>query len=89
MKVSELKKDLQSRGVSTVSFFEKSEFEKAYAEAVADNKASSSGPTGSTGSSSRRAAEEKFDPSYRDVVMQKIDRRQLAGQRVIDVNAAR
>ena len=89
MKVSELKKDLQSRGVSTVSFFEKSEFEKAYAEAVADNKAGSSGPTGSTGSSSRRPAEEKFDPSYRDVVMQKIDRRQLAGQRVIDVNAAR
>lgn len=82
MKVGELKKDLQARGISTSSFFEKSEFVKAYAEAVADNK------TGSGAGGSRRQ-EEPMDPSYRDVIMIKVDRRQLAGLSVIDVTLAR
>ena len=62
MKVGDLKKALQSMGVSTKSFFEKSEFVKAYAEAVADGTKSGS-------------AEEEYDPSYRDVTMQKMNAR--------------
>jgi predicted HTH domain antitoxin len=82
MKVLDLKKELQARGIKTSSFFEKSEFVTAYAEAVADNK------TGSGAGGSRRQ-EEPMDPSYRDVVMIKVDRRQLAGLSVIDVTLAR
>jgi hypothetical protein len=37
MKASEMKKELEQRGVSTASFFEKSEFLKALAEARVDN----------------------------------------------------
>jgi hypothetical protein len=85
MKVGDLKKELQAKGISTKSFFEKSEFVKAYAEAVADNKTGSGAP----GGSSRRRQEEPMDPSYRDVVMMKVDRRQLAGLSVIDVSLAR
>lgn len=77
MKVGELKKELQSRGISTKSFFEKSEFVKAYAQAVADNK------TGGGGSGPR--PEEPRDPSYKDVVMQKMSQNALMGERVIDV----
>lgn len=81
MKVKDLKKELQDRGISTASFFEKSEFVKAYADAVADNqtKASSSGKKpGRT--------DDPRDPSYRDVVTQKFDRRRLQGQSVIDIS---
>jgi hypothetical protein len=78
MKARDLKKELNDRGISTASFFEKSEFAKAYAEAIADNV---------SGKKSSRQQEEPFDSSYRQVVMQKIDRRQLAGQSVIDVVA--
>lgn len=77
MKVGELKKELTDRGISTKSFFEKTEFVKAYAEAIADNK------KGSGGAGPKR--EEPRDPSYRDVAMQKISKGSLAGQRVIDV----
>jgi hypothetical protein len=84
MKVNELKKELNNWGISTKSFFEKSEFIKAYAEAVADNK---TGPTSGGSRSARR--EEPRDPAYRDVAMQKIDRRQLQGTYVIDVTLAR
>mmetsp|Transcript_30453 Transcript_30453/g.50268 ORF Transcript_30453/g.50268 Transcript_30453/m.50268 type:complete len:219 (-) Transcript_30453:73-729(-) len=87
MKVGDLKKDLEGRGISTKSFFEKPEFVKAYAEAVVD------GVKGkSTTNSSRRAAdpppqEEEYDSTYRDVVMQKFDPRdaRLMLSKVIDV----
>jgi hypothetical protein len=84
MKVGDIKKDLEGRGISTKSFFEKSEFVKAYAEAVVD------GVKGKK----RRAAdpppeEEKFDPEYREVVMQKFNARdpRLMQSKVIDVRA--
>jgi hypothetical protein len=76
MKVRDLKKEMDDRGISTASFFEKSEFVKAYAEAVADD---------ISGKKSSRQQEEPFDSSYREVTMQKIDSRQLMGQSVIDV----
>ena len=79
MKVGELKKELKARGVSTKSFFEKSEFVRAYAEAVVDGKQAKGGAV---------EDDEPFDPSYRDVVMQKLngrDPRMLQGT-IIDVS---
>lgn len=61
MKVGELKRELASYGVSTKTFFEKSEFVRAVAEARVDGKKKASA-----------AKEEEYDPSYRDVVMQKM-----------------
>ena len=75
MKVGDLKKELTSRGISTASFFEKTEFIKAYAEAIADN----------IQGGSTKPREEPRDPAYRDVVMQKINTGILRGQKVIDV----
>jgi len=78
--------------VSTKSFFEKSEFVRAYAEAVADNvskkKSSQSSRAGTV-----KDDDEDYDPSYRDVVMQKMDPRDprlLAGGRpIIDIQLKR
>jgi hypothetical protein len=92
MKVGELRTVLADRGISTKSFFEKTEFVKAYAEVIADNKGSTA--TGSakakaSGGAGQRARkqDEPRDPSYRDVTMQKIDRRQLIGTTVIDTSS--
>ena len=85
-KATELRKELEAMGVSTKSFFEKSEFVKAYAEAMVDGKAKSGG--GGRQVFSEESAE-AYDPSYRDVVMQKIDRRSLMGGMVIDVSLGR
>eukprot|EP01083_Nonionella_stella_P243720 848983_1 len=68
MKAGELRKELQSYGISTKSFFEKSEFVKACAEARVNGAKKSGGSSGG----GPRAKEEPFDPSYRDVVMQKM-----------------
>jgi hypothetical protein len=89
MKIGDLKKELEARGVSTKSFFEKTEFVKAYAEAVVDGVASKK--AGDAGSKGPTAKDEPFDPSYRDVTMQKFDRRdpRLAQSKVIDVRLAR
>lgn len=91
MKVGDLKKELQDRGIATGSFIEKSEFIKAYAEAIADNvpKGASSASSSSKSKSStgkKPVEEEPMDPSYRDVVTQKFDRRRLMGQSVIDIS---
>jgi len=82
MKVGELKKELQNRGVSTKSFFEKTEFVKAYAEAVADG-------TQKKGTRAAAAQDEPYDPSYRDVAVSKFDPIALRGQRIIDVQLGR
>ena len=79
MPVSELKKKLTDMGISCKSFFEKSEFVKAYAEAMVDG-------TKKTGTG-RGAQQEDYDPSYRDVQMQRFDgvqQRMLSGT-VIDI----
>jgi len=85
MQIGELKKELTDRGISTKSFFEKSEFVKAYAEAVVDgvNKKSST--------QHRQQEEEHFDPSYRDVIMTKMDRqaKNLLTGTVIDITLGR
>lgn len=81
MKVGELKKELESYGISTKSFFEKSEFVRALAEARVD------GVKKGAGAGNRRAAsrEEEYDPSYRDVQVMKMDARMLGMDPVIDV----
>ena len=88
MKVGELKKELESYGVSTKSYFEKSEFVRAVAEARVDGppkKSSSSGSSSSSSSSSAR--EEPRDPSYRDVVVTKFTGNMAQLGRVLDVRA--
>jgi anti-sigma28 factor (negative regulator of flagellin synthesis) len=81
MKVGELKKALQDLGISTKSFFEKTEFVKAYAEAMVDGPPKKKAGTGGGGQQTK----EEYDPSYRDVVMQKFDPRQLLSNRIIDI----
>lgn len=89
MKIGDLKKELEGRGVSTKSFFEKTEFVKAYAEAMVDGVARNT--AGKAGSKGPAGKEEPLDPSYRDVAMQKFDRRdpRLAQSKVIDVRLGR
>lgn len=87
MKVSDLKKELESLGVSTKSYFEKSEFVRAVAEARVDGVKKSSGSS-SSGSSNNKVNEEPRDPSYRDVTVSKFSGgKALLGGRVIDVRA--
>lgn len=66
MSVADMKQELLSRGISTKSFFEKSEFVRALAEARVDG-------VNAKGSSSQ--PDEPFDPSYKDVVVRKFDGR--------------
>jgi hypothetical protein len=96
MKVGELKKALQDLGISTKAMLEKTEFVTAYAEAVVDGVVGKDKQTTSSSSSSSAkppptaAKEEPYDPAYRTVVMQKLERgdpRMLQGT-VIDVTAA-
>mmetsp|Transcript_4486 Transcript_4486/g.8615 ORF Transcript_4486/g.8615 Transcript_4486/m.8615 type:complete len:228 (-) Transcript_4486:1672-2355(-) len=84
--VGELKKELQSYGVDIKSFFEKSEFVGAVAEARVDGKKKKAQK--STGGS----RVEEYDPSYRDVVMQKMNvgaKSLMGNERVIDIQLGR
>lgn len=95
LKVSDLKKELESYGMSTKSFFEKSEFVRAVAEARVDGATkkkttSSSGKTSGSpsGSSSTQHREEAKDPSYKDVIVSKFrGNKALLEGPVIDVKA--
>jgi hypothetical protein len=126
MRVAELRSALEARGISTTSFFDKTEFVKAYAQSVADEidytvrasqsqsqsssygsrgngaqafpngyssdfaassyaSSSSSAHSSSTSTAYKTVAStEPFDPTYRDVVIRKLDRQFLVGVRVID-----
>jgi len=91
MKLSNLKKELQDRGISTNSFFEKSDLVKAYANAIADNsepKAKNSTKNKNTGSrhGGSNNERERFDPYYKDVIMHPFDPSSiLPGDVVIDI----
>ena len=90
LKVGELKKELESAGVSTKSFFEKSEFIKAVAELRVDGLPKSASSGGSAGSrTSGRAEEEPRDPSYRDVTVTKFqgNMKAMLGAGYIDTKA--
>lgn len=69
MKVGELKKELTDLGISTKSFFEKTEFVNALAEARVDGVKKARSRAGR----SRQESAGGNDPSYRDVVMQKFN----------------
>jgi hypothetical protein len=83
MKVGELKKALQDMGISTKSFFEKTEFVKAYAEAMVD------GPPKKRAGTRAQPQSQEYDPSYRDVVVRKLDKRDLYRGPVIDIRLGR
>mmetsp|Transcript_24369 Transcript_24369/g.37776 ORF Transcript_24369/g.37776 Transcript_24369/m.37776 type:complete len:281 (+) Transcript_24369:205-1047(+) len=89
MKVGELKKELESYGVSTKSFFEKSEFVRAVAEIRVDGVKKKQTSTSTAGSTSGTVKEEEArDPSFRDVTVSKFTGdKALLGRGVIDVKA--
>ena len=80
MKVGELKKELEALGISTKSFFEKSEFVKRLATARVD------GVEQKQQSQQKQQQQQDYDPAYKDVKMQKFngDPSLLSGT-VIDV----
>merc|ERR1712194_838602 len=99
MKISQLKNELTGRGISTVSYFEKSDLIDAYANAIADKNSVSndktSSPTnnkGTTTNTDRRSSSNDaiFDPSYKNVIMSSFDPSTmiLSGEVVIDITAA-
>ena len=85
LKVGELKKELENAGVSTKSYFEKSEFVRAVSELRVDGPPKK--PDGSR--SSGKVEEEPRDPSYRDVVVTKFqgNMKAMLGAGYIDVKA--
>jgi len=93
MKISKLKNELTDRGISTVSYFEKSDLIDAYANAIADNSVSNdkTSPTnkGTTNTDRRSSNDAIFDPSYKNVIMSSFDLRTmiLPGEVVIDITA--
>merc|ERR1712086_903853 len=97
MKISELKNELTNRGISTVSYFEKSDLIDAYANAIADNNSVSNDKTsptnnkGTTTNTDRRSSSNDaiFDPSYKNVIMSSFDPSTmiLSGEVVIDITA--
>mmetsp|Transcript_4061 Transcript_4061/g.6728 ORF Transcript_4061/g.6728 Transcript_4061/m.6728 type:complete len:181 (-) Transcript_4061:118-660(-) len=89
MKAKDIRQELQSYGISTKSFFEKSEFVRAVAEARVDGVKQTSTTAGSSSSSSSsRVKEEPRDPSYRDVAVSKFaGDKTLLGRGVIDIKA--
>ena len=92
MRVGDLKKELESYGVSTRSYFEKSEFVRAVAEARVDGTgkkgSSSSSSSSSSGRAGGKAKEEPRDPAYRDVIVTKFPgNKGLLEGKIFDVRA--
>lgn len=86
MKVSDLKAELESYGISTKSYFEKREFVRAVAEARVDGATTKSGGRNSAG---QQQKDEPLDPSFRDVAVSKFsgESKMAMGGAVIDVKA--
>merc|ERR1712107_677442 len=80
MKLSDLKKELTDRGISTTSFFEKSDLIDAYACAIADN-------IKQTGSSTKKKKEEKqsFSTKRKDIDNSFDPRMIVPGDVIIDI----
>ena len=87
MKLSSLKSELKNRGISTASFFEKSDLINAYANAIADSINSNKRSTKST-NTNRSSNNNSFDPSYRTVSCISFDPSSfLSGEVIIDITA--
>lgn len=81
-KLKDLKKELESYGVSTKGFFEKRDFVQAVSEARVDgvNKKSSA-----SASSSNRDNRDEWDPAYKNVFVTRFDASSMDPSGVIDV----
>ena len=78
--VKELKQELESYGISTRSYFEKSEFIRALAESRVDGTKKKS-----TFSSRSGNAKSEWDPMYRDVTVTRFDASVMDPSGIIDV----
>lgn len=89
MKLSDLKKELTDRGISSSSFFEKSDLINLYANAIADQVERVVNDTKKeTRSYDDSNNNEKFGSFYKDVIMCKFDPRSIAaGDIIIDITA--
>ena len=84
----DLKKELESYGINTRSFFEKKQMTKAVAEARVDGVKKTSRTSSSKYSrSSTETEEEKWDPAYKNVYCRKFDASTIDPSGVIDIRA--
>jgi len=80
MRVSRLKQELKDRGISSDSFFEKSELAKAYANSIVDGIKTKDSKGHNT---SRHSEQNSFDPSYRKVMMHAFDPSTLMARDIV------
>jgi hypothetical protein len=85
-KVKDLKEELESYGISAKSFFEKSAFIKAVAEARVDGVAKTNKKSAAS-SSDRSRNNDGWDPSYKDVSVRRFDARTMDMSGLIDIRA--
>lgn len=87
-KIKDLKEELESYGISAKSFFEKSAFIKAVAEARVDGVAKTNKkPAASSSNRSRSRNNDGWDPSYKDVSVRRFDARTMDMSGLIDIRA--
>jgi len=87
VKTKDLKKELESYGINTRSFFEKKQMIKAVAEARVDGVKKTSRTSPKYSRSSTQSEEEKWDPSYQNVYCRKFDASTIDPSGVIDIRA--
>jgi len=87
VKTKDLKKELESYGINTRSFFEKKQMIKAVAEARVDGVKKTNRTSSSKYSRSSTQTEEAWDPAYRNVYCRKFDASTIDPSGVIDIRA--
>lgn len=84
-KTKELKDELESYGLSTKGYFEKTEFVKAVAEARIDGFKKKKKAGAYASSTNKHSNEEMWDPSYKDVYVTRFDSSAIDPYGIIDV----
>lgn len=87
VKTKDLKKELESYGINTRSFFEKKQMIKAVAEARVDGVKKTSRASSKYSRSSTQSEEEVWDPSFQNVYCRKFDASTIDPSGVIDIRA--
>lgn len=87
VKTKDLKKELESYGINTRSFFEKKQMIKVVAEARVDGVKKTSRTSSKYSRSSTQTEEEKWDESYKNVYCRKFDASTIDPSGVIDIRA--
>lgn len=87
VKVKELKQELESYGVSTKSYFEKSEFVREVAKARVDGVNKKAASRTASSSSRGNRDDEVWDPSYNNVFVKRFDASTIDQSGMIDVRA--